>query len=299
MAAQALPGSPTSPYEVIQGKYKDVKYLLGRQFEQDTRALQSQFLSDQDYQAKSVALNAHYNKLLQEQTFEHRGKIQELDRMKSSVSRGEMTDQAAYQAGWKMVLPSETYQARFPALKQERGAQARPLSAASIKSASDMMAEFISGAEEKGGFEWGKPKRTKASMVQKYVDWRAQTGYDQLDSIHQNQLDLRWDAIMRNDKVYRDWFSDKGKTKPVAEVVSLRSKGRLGKAISKKLVPRQRGSGRPGSITPIGTSFVKDLGQKGRKHLPATDPKVPSAEELKGEGTEEAYNKGVKLGYWR
>jgi hypothetical protein len=298
MAAETLPGSPTSPYDVIKSKYKDVKYLLGRQFAQDSRALQSQLLSDADYNQKTVELNAHYNKLLQEQTFGHRTRIKELDRIKGSVGRGEMTDQAGYQAGWKMVLPSETYQARFPALSGGQGAQARPISASGLKSAAGMMSAFIGASKEKRGFEWGKPKRTQDSMVEQYMDWRAQSGYDQLDPLHQRQLDLRWDALMKSDKVYRDWFSDKEKTKPIASVASLRMKGKLGKAMSKKFVPRQYGSGRPGSVTPIGSSFIKDLDKRSRKHLPDT-VEAPTAAELQGEGTKEAYDKGVKLGYWK
>jgi hypothetical protein len=226
--------------------------------------------------------------------------MKELEGLKGSVSRGEMSEQGAYQAGWKMVLPSEIYQARFPALSKEAGgAQARPMSAAAIRSAGDMMGEFIKGAEEKRGFEWGKPKRTQTSMVEKYMDWRSQSGYDQLDPMHQRQLDLRWDAIMRSDKVYRDWFSDKGKKKPIAEIMSLRSKGKIGRAMSKKFVPRQFSTGRPGSVTPIGGSFIKTMDQKAKRHLPATDTNVPSKAELESLATEEAYNKGVKLGYWK
>lgn len=303
MAAVKLPGSPTSPYDIIQSKYKDIKYLLGRQFEQDERALQSQYMTDQEYQVKSVELNSHYNKLLETQTFEHRSKIQNLDRLKASVSRGETTDQAAYQAGWRMVLPQESYNARFPTLSKERGAaQARPLSTAAISSATSLMSDFAWAAEEKKGIEWGKPYRTKEGLIEKYSDWRAQVGYDQLDTIHQKQLDQRWDAVMRGEKKFRDWFADDKKTKPVAEVKSLRSKGRLGKAMSKKFVPRQYSSGRPGSVagsvTPIGRSFITGLEQNSKKHLPPT-AKAPSAEELKQTGTEEAYNKGVALGYWR
>jgi hypothetical protein len=41
------------------------------------------------------------------------------------------------------------------------------------------------------------------------------------------------------------------------------------------------------------------MDQKAKRHLPATDTNVPSKAELESLATEEAYNKGVKLGYWK
>ncbi len=286
---------PNSPYAVIQSRFKDTKYLLGRQFQQDERALQSQYLTDNEYKAKNAQLNAHYNKILSGQATEFRSRIGELNRIKAMAGRGEMSGQNAYQAGWKMVLPAETYAARFP--KADRiGARAQPLSAPAIRSAGNMMSEFIAGAEEKRGIEWGKPRRTLASMYSKYVDWRAQSGYNEMDPLHQKQLDLRWDAIMRSDKVYRDWFADKDKKKVVAGVRSLRSKGRLSGIAADKLAPPR--VVQP-SITPLGRSFQVQLDSKAKKHLPDTDKSAPTAEELRNKATEEAYNQGVKLGYWQ
>ncbi len=285
---------PNSPYAVIQGKYRDAKLLLGKQFQQDEYALQSQRLTDKEYEVKNIELNAHYNKLLSAQTVEHRGRIGELDRIKASHGRGEMSSDAAYQAGWKMVLPSETFNARFP--KPDRTGQAKPMSAASIKSAGFMMGELIASAVDKRGLEWGKPRKVQSSLIEKYVDWRAQSGYEEYDPMHQNQLDLRWDAIMRSDKVYRDWFADKGKRKVIAEVRSLRSKGRLGKAMSKKFVPDQV---KRTDVSPIGSSFIDQMGESTKKHLPKEQKSAPTAEELRGKGTEDAYNRGVTLGYWK
>lgn len=290
---------PNSPYAVVQSQFNDVKYLLGKQFQQDQTALQSQYLTDRQYQAKDAELNAHYNNLLNAQSVGFKSRIGELNRIKSMVGKGQMDPQAGYQAGWKMVLPHETYSARFP--KQARVTDVRPMSSAALKSADALMSEFILGAEEKRGWEWGDPYRTKAGMVEQYVNWRAQVGYDALDTMHQNQLDLRWDALMRSDKKFRDWFSDKSKKKPVAEVVSLRSRGRLGRAAFKKLLPD---SSRQIKVTPIGKA-IQDIvidGSRGKKSFTQQLPKqqdAPTAEELRRKHTQESYNQGIKLGYWR
>lgn len=288
---------PNSPYAVVQSKFNDVKYLLGKQFQQDQRALQSQYLTDNQYKAKDAELNAYYNNLLNTQSVEFKSRIGELNRIKSMVGEGQMEAQAGFQAGWKMVLPHETYSARFP--KQAKAADVKPMSSAAIRSADFMMDEFIEGAEEKRGWEWGKPYRTKAGLIEQYIGWRAQIGYDEIDNpTVQNQLDLRWDAKMRGDKKYRDWFSDEGKKKPVAEVVSLRSRGRLGRAVSKKLLPD---SSRVIKVTPIGKA-IQDIvidGSRGKKSFTQPQEDAPTAEELRREHTQESYNRGIKLGYWK
>lgn len=287
---------PNSPYSVVQSKFNDVKYLLGKQFQQDQNALQSQYLTDKQYKAKDAELNAYYNNLLNAQSVEFKSRIGELNRIKSMVGEGQMEAQAGFQAGWKMVLPHETYSARFP--KQTKVTDVRPMSSAAIKSADALMSEFIEGAEDKRGFEFGKPYKTKAGMISQYIDWRAQIDYDELASSgHQNQLDARWDALMRGDRRFRDWFSDEGKKKPVAEVVSLRSRGRLGRAMSKKLLPD---SSRQIKVTPIGKS-IQDIvieGVHGKKSF-TQEQDAPTAEELRRRHTQESYNQGIKLGYWK
>lgn len=276
---------PNSPYAVVQSEFDDSKYLLGKQFQQDERALQSQYLSDKQYQAKSAELNAHYNNLLNSQSNAARGRIGELNRIKSMVGKGQIESQAGFQAGWKMVLPQETYDARFP--KQERVAQTSPITAPSLKSAATMMSGIIGEAEDKRGFEWGAPYKTQAGMIEKYIEWRAQSGYDYMEPLHQRQLDMRWDSLMKSDKIYRDWFSDEKKTKVNASARSLRLKtGRMGRAVQKKM-------GVPQGASPIGKSIINV--NHGKTVVPVSGP---TAEELKRQGGAKAFEQGRQLGYW-
>jgi hypothetical protein len=295
---------PNSPYAVIQSKFKDMQYTLGRQFQQDERALQSEFITDNEYKEKSAQLNSRYNNILSGQTAEFKSRIGELNRIKAMAGRGEMTGQDAYQAGWKMVLPHETYAARFPKAARA-GVRAQPLSASALRSARTMMGEFVAGIKEPGRLEkakWGTAQKAKSDMVGTYIDWRAASGYDspEMDQRHRNQLDIQWDALMRDDKATRNWFADEGKREVIAEVRALRSRGRLGKIAVKKLgVDAMIGAAKGmANVTPIGRSFQKELNSKAKKHLPDTDKSAPTAEELRRKATPESFKQGSELGYW-
>jgi hypothetical protein len=92
-------------------------------------------------------------------------------------------------------------------------------------------------------------------MIGQYTAWQDQVGYDQLSSQHQQQLDIRWDTVMRSDKQYSTWFSDKKKKTPIAEVKSLRSRGPIGKEMSKRFVERS-----PRAVdSPLGTAVRKTM----------------------------------------
>jgi hypothetical protein len=203
------------------------------------------------------------------------------------VAKGTMDARAGEQAAWKMVLEPEAYTAQYPKVTGED-----PLSSAAIRSSTTLMAEFAGAAKEKRGFEWGKPKMTRASIIDQYTAWQDQVGYDQLTPQHQQQLDIRWDTVMRSDKRFSSWFSDKEKKKPIAEVKLLRSRGPIGKEMSKRFVDRS-----PRAVdSPLGTSVRKTMVKQSgwfKKKQP------PSPEELKATRTPAAYEQGVELGYWK
>jgi hypothetical protein len=233
-------------------------------------------------------LNAKYNNSWKQFEAQSSSQLKELERVREMTGRGEIDPQMGEQAMYKMVLPSEAFAAKYPTAR----ATAKPMSAATIKSNTELMGQFAEEAEDKDGIEWGDPYKTQAGMLTQYSNWRSQIGYDQLSPIHQRQLDQRWDATMRSEKKYRDWFSDDKKTEVVAEVRSLRAKTAIGKAMQDKVVGTEVERGK----SPIGKALLGMMAWS-KPRAPA-QTQAPSAEELKGVGTQEAYDKGKQLGYW-
>jgi hypothetical protein len=245
-------------------------------------------MTDEQFAGKSAALTAKYQNAWLQRKYASEKSVQSINRIKTMVAQGQMDARLGEQAMFKMVLEPESYAAKYPKPPTDR--RAAPMSSSGVRSASTLMGEFASGFEEKKGFEWGKPKMTMTSMVDQYADWQVQVGYDQLDALHQRQLDQRWDTMMKSDKQYSRWFAKKGGSEPIAEVKALRAKSKLGKEMSKRLVPP---SSRAVS-TPIGTSIRKTMFKQ-----PAKKAAPPSKQELEATRTPAAYEQGVKLGYWK
>jgi hypothetical protein len=258
-----------------------------QRYNNEAQALEQQYMSDEQFANKRASLQAKYKDAWLQRDFAIKQSTQAIGRIRVAVAKGEMDARMGEQAVWKMVLEPETYAAKYPKATAKR--EPAPLSSAGIRSSSALMSEFMAGAEEKRGWEWGKPKMTKESLVDQYTAWQDQVGYRHLDSKHQDQLDLRWDAMMRSDKQFSTWFSDKGKKKPIAEIKLLRAKGPIGKEMSKRLVPPSTRA----VDTPVGTSIRKTMVKQPQRQQP------PSQEELKAIRTPAAYEQGVKLGYWK
>lgn len=273
----------TKAMQIQQNKFNDYQTLVDKQYSGDLFTLQQQFLTDQQYEGKRAALDNQYKNMWAQYQAQHDQSINEIKRVQSMAAKGEIDPELGEQAAYKMVLPPEEFAARYPTQRQP--SQAKPISAPGLKSAAGMMAGLIGEAEEKRGFEWGEPAKTKEGMIGKYIEWRSQSGYDYMDPLHQRQLDQRWDALMKSDKRFTDWFSNKKKTIVNPEARTLRMKTRMGRAVQKKM-------GVTRNASPIGASII---GESRREAAPV---KQPTAEELKQRGGQQAFEKGRELGYW-
>lgn len=235
---------------------------------------------------------------LNELGFAHEQQTETLDQIQRLVEQGALTSEAGQQAMQRLVLPRETAGALAPAKTGQ------PLSMSQIMgSISDSIVEFAESAPDIPGFEWGPPKKTKEDLVDRYVQWRRQIGYDSFDPVRRNQLDQRWDSYMLGSTAFDNWWVDKKKRKLLTEVLATRTNGKIGRAM------RGRIGRTPTSTfenpTPVGGSIAKDKSQMLRLLTPA--PYVPKAatsqrptpRELRQRGTEEAYTTGIKLGYWQ
>ncbi len=272
--------------KMLESRKHDYATLLKSQHRADAYSIERQILTDSQFTNKMSQLNARYNNNWKGFEAQSGSQLKELERLRTMAGRGEVDPQMAEQAMYKMVLPPEAFAAKYPNVRQT--ATARPMSAATVRSNTTLMLEFAEGAEDKRGLEWGDPYKKQSSLLDRYSEWRSQIGYEQLDLTHQRQLDQRWDAMMRSEKKFRDWFSDKDKKSVVAEVRSLRAKTAIGRAMQFKVVgPRK-------DMSPIGSSINQTMV---KRQAPAQF-QAPTAEELRGQGSQEAYDKGKQLGYW-
>jgi hypothetical protein len=270
--------------QILQQQDESYANSLQQQFANESQALEQQFMSDEQFTNRSATLKAKYQDAWLKRKFASEQSAQSINRINTMVAQGKMDARLGEEATFKMVMEPEAYAAKYP----KQGTRQRPMSSSGVRSSSALMGEFMSGFEEKRGFEWGAPKMTTESMLNQYADWRQQVGYDQLDPTHQRQLDQRWDSLMRSDKQTSSWFGDN--KEPIAEVRAMRARGRIGKEMSKRLVPP---SSRAVS-TPIGTAVRKTM----FKSQPAQKA-APTKEQLEASPSPENYAQGQKLGYWK
>lgn len=282
---QGQPQQVDPSIQILQQQDQSFGESLQMQYKNEMGALEQQFMTDEQFTNKSASLQAKYQNAWLQRKFASEQSAQSINRIKTMVASGRMDARLGEEAAFKMVMEPEAFAAKYPKQTAKRGAA--PMSSAGVRSSTSLMGEFVGGFEEKRGFEFGKPKMTKESMLEQYSDWRTQVGYDQLDPMHQRQLDQRWDSLMRSDKQHSTWF---GKDKqPIAEVKAMRAKGSIAKEMSKRLMPP---SSRAVS-TPIGTAVRKEMFKK-----PAQKA-APTRAELEANPSPESYAAGQKLGYWK
>jgi hypothetical protein len=286
--AQAVPSGFDSSVQLLQRQDKDYSMSLMQQYNNEANALEQQYMSDEQFTSKRASLQAKYQNAWAQREFASKQSTQSIQRIREAVAKGQMDARMGEQAVWKMVLEPEAYAAQYPRVDKPDRPTA-PLTGARVRSSTALMAEFVTGAKDKRGLEWGDPKKTKDSLVDQYTAWREQVGYDLLDPLHQRQLDQRWDSVMKGDKKFSAWFTGKDKKKPIAEVKSLRLKSPIGKEMSKRLVQQS-----PRAVdSPMGASIRKTMVKQPQQQQP------PSQEELKATGSRAAYEQGIKLGYWK
>jgi hypothetical protein len=215
-----------------------------------------------------------------------------MEDMRDAVARGQMDHGQAEIASQRMVMSRESFDAQYPNFGRTGAARAKPLSSGAVRSSTALMGEIASGAADKRGLEWGDPYKSTEGLVKQYVDWRSQIGYDELPPTHQRQLDQRWDAMMKDTREFKNWFTDKDKTKVVAEARTLRMKSKLARVTQLKVgvAPVRY------NTSPLGRSVIKSNTKQTAS--PSTESNAPSPEKLKAQGTEAAYEQGKLLGYW-
>lgn len=289
----------------MKTRLSDMGSLLDKQYRAESYGVEQEYLTDNQFQNKMSALNSRYQNQWSQMQAQQQAQNKEMENMRDMVARGQMDPQQAQMAAQRMVMSPEVFAAAYPKPGPMGAAPPKPMSSAAVRSSTTLMQEFASGAVDKRGLEWGDPRKKAGSLVNQYVDWRAQIGYDELPATHQRQLDQRWDALMRSDVVYKHWFADKEKKKVIAEAKSLRTKTKIGQAMQLKVAG-------PAAVrystSPLGRSVIKTNTKPVQR--PSTDQNVPTAEQLTSqwekamssgaskEKREAIFEQGKTLGYW-
>lgn len=275
-----------------KSRLSDMGSLLDRQYKNETYGIEQEYLTDAQFQNKMSSINTRYQNQWQQFQMQQESQFKEMENMRDMVARGQMDPDQAQMAAQRMVMSPESFAAAYPKPGPMGAAPPRPMSSAAVRSSTTLMGEFAEGAIDKRGLEWGDPYKSTAGLVNQYVDWRAQIGYDELPPTHQRQLDQRWDAMMKGDRRFKNWFADKDKTKVVAEARSLRMKSKLARTAQLKVgvAPVRY------NTSPLGRSVAEANAKQTAG--PSTESMAPSPEKLKAQGTEAAYEQGKLLGYW-
>jgi len=297
---QQLPAQQQDPSAILKSSQEEEYEHMRSQYDNEARALGQTPMSNNDFNQRMNQLNTKHAGFIKKFKFVSQQQTQQLEQISTLVQQGNINPDAGKEAAWRLVLPQETERAMFPT----QGAQAQPFSMSQMRGAiSDSILEFAEGAADTPGLEWGDPKKQVGSLMDQYLSWRELISYDNLNPVRQNQLDMQWDAAMRDgeDDKFEKWFADDKKRKPIAQVSAIRPAGRIGDAMKKRVMGSLHST-----TSPIGMSVKKQKDSYGTRmpsaySVPRHEQKPkeqPSAERLRRAGTQEAYNRGVKLGYW-
>ncbi len=291
------------PYAILQGQFKQAGGAMTSDFSKRRNDLQRMTLSDQDYGNRSKQLDSEYESVRQDMRSKMKLAEGQLNSLKQMIDSGRISPEAGYEAMMRMVVPQETAAAMFP----RGGGADKPLGIGTLmgRSLATSISDYADYAKDLRGFEWGDPRKDKNSLLGQYDQWRQQIGYDQLNPVQQNQLDMQWDMYMEGE-AFENWWTDKDKRSPITEVKAMRAKGDLSKQMARRV------SGTPsmtrGLSTPMGKAMTATFSTPALPMSGAIKAitgvfkketkRQPTAEGLRRDPTPENYELGKKLGYW-
>jgi len=282
--------------ELPAAQVNEIRNTLQAQWQIEADALNKSWFSNRGkFETAKAKLNAKYRKLEFDSLTQLRQQQQERQRVQQLI-RQPRERAPEEEAGLRMQLGPEAERLVFPPEPT-----ITPFSISQITSPAVMgsIEDFAEAAPTTPEF-WtrrGKEPKTKQGIINQYLQWREQIGYNFINPLRQRQLDMQWDAFMMGDEKYDEWWLNKEKRQPIVEIRALRTPGQIGKLM------RRRITGAEG-ITPLGRSVAKTkptgrwFAFPGGPPPPAPEIVRPSAETLRRRGTEEAYKEGIKLGYW-
>lgn len=244
-----LPATRQDPLAIIQGRYKDTQRYVRSQYANEVKNLESQVLTDVDFQTQLNQLNSKYQGIINQETHKINQQLEQLQTVQTLVKQGLITPDAGQRAAWRMTLPSEAEQAMFPVAPKGRV----PFTPAGLRGYREFITPFAEAAKTSG---WGLTgyKREQSDLIRQYLAAREQAGYDDptWTPTQKRQFDTEWDDLMASDRDYK-WNPE------APEIKSLRAVGKLQRAVAE-------------NITPLGASVRKKVMFKPRYGLPGGPP---------------------------
>ena len=235
--------------------YQDSIQQLNSQREQAIGHLKSQWKIEADALGQSGLKTEQFKKADAQLVAKYKMKTLELDsaigqqvQQVQQIHDMVQKQQMAKQEGFRQMQAASG----GPVPRVQR-AERKPFSWSQLNSMARSMEDFTEGFERDPRlFKWAKNEPRKLdSMLREYEEWLVENAYDTLTPRQQQQADLVWDSIMRADKRFSAWFSDKGKRKPIAKVKALREIASGRKNIRTTYGKKKMGMRSPmGGITP-------------------------------------------------
>ncbi len=280
-------GPSSTPQLYLENQYR----LLQSQAADWEKNLQSQGLDEQSY-AEAIQ---NMQEQLNEQVSQFQAKADQLRQTRGMTDAGLMDEQAATRANWEAILPDEVLRAMYP--KPEDEPDRGRLSMNTLDKITGSIEEFgtqipKTTVEKRYGKSLGVTadwlKRdvkgyAQADVMKMYLKWRTMIGYDGLESpIERKQVDQEWDDWIASQKGTWKWNPDSKLIK------AYRARGPLTRAYGSQF--RQTPTGPNEATNPLSDSIAQALPKKKNQ---------PTAEELLQDRTEENYELGKSLGYWK
>ena len=276
-------GPSSTPQHVLENQYRQLQQKAADW----EKGLQSQGLDEQSYAEAIQDMQEQLN----EQVSQFQAKANQLRQTRSMADAGLMDEQAATRANWEAVLPDEVLRAMYP--KQPEVSKREPLSVNELKNVTGSVKHFAEQTPKTtlekryglGGADWTKRDirgRSQKDILGQYQTWKGFIGYEGLTPVEKRQVDTQWD----------EWVAGEGKSwkwNPESKAVRAeRAGGPLTRAYGLQF--RQTPTGPLEATNPLQNSIARALPKK---------KKQPTAEELLQNRTEENYELGKSLGYWK
>lgn len=259
---------PDTPYSILDSQ----QHQLRRYYTDREQKLRIRRLPKAQHNAELANMQSAYDA----QKFRISSMRSQLDDIRRSGTDPTLRDEAM----WRLVVPPEQAAAMFPTVKKPT--ERVPISPPSLKSHLKTMVKFAEAAPSIGEIftrEKFEP-RSQTDLIKQYTAWREAMGYANYTPGQQRQLDFQWDELMRDRPKY-EWNPKS------PEILSLRTYGGRITGIAAK------------KISPLAKSIEKGKKTWGWPTLTKPAYRVRSESELRKQGTKEAYQQGIKLGYWQ
>jgi len=230
---ERLPGD--TPQDILRGNMQSAQKQVADQYNQQLKTLRETPMADKDFAQQYNKLAKSFQADVQKASQPFIQKSQQLQTIQNLIRQGHITAEKGAEAGWRVSLPQETERAMFPSAE---GRPPAPFSPGQLKTYGELAAEFVGAAEKTepvarwwriGPFGRYK-KPTKESLIRQYVGWQEQIGYANLPPVRQQQADIQWDDYVRGQDI-EEWDPRD------PEVMALRSKGRLTRAVARNVTP--------------------------------------------------------------